>query len=288
MNEANNKAGRVFQALTGAIFILITAITIIPILHVVAVSLSSKGAILSGEVVILPVQATIEAYERVFKDSNFMGSFFYTIVLTFAFTALAMVMTILAAYPLSKKDLKGKAFIMLLFTLTMYFDPGIIPNYLNVKSLGLIDTVWALLLPGALSAYNLIILRSFFSGIDASLYEAAYIDGCSQWKALFKVAIPLAIPAIATLSLFYGVSRWNGISDVLYYINKSELYTVQLKLKQMMDTIAISQQEGVVTQLVAENIKSASIVFSMVPMLIAYPFIQKYFSKGIMLGAVKG
>jgi len=197
-------------------------------------------------------------------------------------------MTILAAYPLSKEGLKGRKLIMTLFVLTMYFDPGTVPNYLNVKSFDLIDTVWALLIPGALSAYNLIIMRSFFIGIDKSLYESAYIDGCSEFKALTKIAIPLAVPAIATLSLFYAVSRWNGISDVLYYINKSSLYTVQMMLKQMIDSVKISLQEGTNTQLIADNIKAASIVISMTPMLIAYPFIQRYFTKGIMLGAVKG
>jgi putative aldouronate transport system permease protein len=197
-------------------------------------------------------------------------------------------MTILAAYPLSKKGLKGAGIIMTLFVLTMYFNPGTIPTYLNVKSFGLIDTVGALLIPGCLSAYNLIIMKSFFMGIDRSLYEAAYIDGCSDWKALFTIAIPLAVPAIATLSLFYAVTRWNDITDVLYYINKSSLNTVQMNLKQMIDSIKISIEEGKNTQLIADNIKSAAIVVSMTPMLIAYPFVQKYFTKGIMLGAVKG
>ena len=125
----------------------------------------------------------------------------------------------------------------------MYFDPGIIPHYLNIKDLKLLDTVWALALPGALSAYNLIILRTFFSGIDNSLYEAAHMDGCSELKTLVKIAMPLAKPSIATLSLFYGVSRWNGVSDVMYYISSSNLLTVQLRLKQFMDSIVISQEE---------------------------------------------
>lgn len=285
-----NKKGQLFQLIVSLFFILFTAIALVPILHIVAISLSSKQAILSGNVTIIPIGFNTEAYSKVLTNINFMSSFMFTILLTLAFTALSMALTILAAYPLSKKGLKGRAIVMGLFVITMYFDPGIIPNYLNIKNLGLIDTVWALLLPGALSAYNLIILRSFFMGIDSSLYEAAYIDGCSEFKALFKISIPLAVPAIATLSLFYAVSRWNGVSDVLYYINNSGLFTVQLKLKQMIDAIAISQQEGsaLTTNLVAENIKSASIVFSMVPMLIAYPFIQKYFTKGIMLGSVKG
>ncbi|NLP47187.1 MAG: carbohydrate ABC transporter permease [Epulopiscium sp.] len=285
----SNKKSQFFQFVLSFIFILLTMISLIPILHIIAISFSSKRPILSGSVTVFPVGFNTEAYTKVLSNSNFIGSFLFTILLTAGFTALSMCLTILAAYPLSKKGLKGKGIIMTLFVITMYFDPGIIPKYLNIKSLGLIDTVWSLLLPGALSAYNLIILKSFFMGIDNSLYEAAYIDGCTEFKALFKIAIPLAIPAIATLSLFYAVSRWNGVSDVLYYISDSNLFTVQLKLKQMIDAIIISQKEGTsVVNLVAENIKSASIVFSMVPMLIAYPFIQKYFTKGIMLGSVKG
>lgn len=285
-----NKKAKLFQFVLSVLFIFFTIISLIPILHIVAISLSSKQSILSGSVTIFPIEFNAEAYAKVLGNINFMSSFLFTILLTAGFTALSMILTILAAYPLSKRGLKGKGFIMTLFVITMYFDPGIIPNYLNIKNLGLIDTIWALVLPGALSAYNLIILRSFFMGIDDSLYEAAYIDGCSEFKALLKISIPLAVPAIATLSLFYAVSRWNGVSDVLYYINDSSLFTVQLKLKQMIDAIAISQQEGsaVASNLIAENIKSASIVFSMIPMLIAYPFIQKYFTKGIMLGSVKG
>jgi len=278
----------IFQFTTSLIFIIIMVVVMIPLIRVLSVSFSSKGAILSGRVLFYPVEFTDDAYMRVFDNLNFIKSFLYSIILMIGSTGLAMLMTILAAYPLSKKGLKGGSIIMTLFVLTMYFDPGIIPNYLNVKSLHLVDTVWALVLPGALSAYNLIILRTFFLGIDKSLFEAAYIDGCSQFRALFSIAIPLAVPAIATLSLFYAVSRWNGISDVLYYVNKSSLYTVQMTLKQMIDSIKISQLEGQTTNLVAENIKAASIIISMTPMMIAYPFIQKYFKKGIMLGAVKG
>lgn len=288
MSEINSKSSKIFQAVLGTIFVFITILTLIPILRVLSVSVSSKNAILTGQVFVYPVQFTLEAYQKVFGNSNFIRSFLYTIFLTGGYTLICMVMTILAAYPLAKKELKGGKLIMTLFVMTMYFNPGIIPTYLNVKDFGLIDTVWALIIPGALSAYNLIIMRSFFLGIDQSLYEAAYIDGCSHWKTLIKIAIPLSVPAIATLSLFYAVGRWNGISDVLYYINSSDLYTVQMRLKQMIDSVAISLEEGKSSNLIADNIKSASIVISMTPMLIAYPFIQKYFTKGIMLGAVKG
>jgi len=288
MSEVKSRESKIFQFIVGLFFIMITILALIPILRIISVSFSSKGAILSGKVFIVPVQLTLDAYSKVFGNVNFMRSFAYTIGITLLYTAVCMIMTILSAYPLSKVALKGRNFIMTLFVLTMYFDPGTIPNYLNVKSFGLIDTIGALIIPGCLSAYNLIIMRSFFSGIDKSLYESAYIDGCSEVKALLKIAMPLSVPSIATLSLFYAVGRWNGFSDVLYYINTSSLFTVQMTLKQMIDSIQISVQEGQTMQIVAENIKAASIVFSMTPMLIAYPFIQKYFTKGIMLGAVKG
>ena len=284
----NSRSNKIFQTVVGILFVLISMIAIVPILRVFSMSISSKGAILSGKVTVFPAEFTLDAYKKAFTNSNFTGSFVYTILLTLGFTALAMFMTTVAAYQLSKKNLKGAGVIMTLFVLTMYLDPGTIPTFLNIKSFGMIDTIWALLIPGCLSAYNLIIMRSFFLSIDQSLYEAAYIDGCSELKALTMIALPLSTPVIATLSLFYAVSRWNGVTDNLYYINTSSLYTVQMQLKQMIDSIKISALEGTTTALVADNIKSASIVISMTPMLIAYPFIQKYFTKGIMLGAVKG
>ncbi|BCJ96766.1 protein LplC [Anaerocolumna cellulosilytica] len=285
-----NKKANLFQLFLNIFFIGIVLITIIPLLNVLSVSLSSKSAIATGEVGIFPVGFNLDAYAKVFSNASFMRSFFYSILLTAGHTLLAMFLTILAAYPLSKKELPGRALLMGLIVVTMYFDPGIIPHYLNIKSLNLLDTVWAIAIPGALSAYNLVILRTFFSGIDNSLYEAAYMDGCSELKSMINIAIPLAKPSIATLSLFYAVNRWNGVSDVMYYINNSNLQTVQLRLKQLMDSIVISQQEIVdaAIQLTPENIKNASIVFSMVPMLIAYPFIQRFFTKGMMVGAVKG
>lgn len=285
-----NKKAIIFEWVLGGIFILLSILCLVPILNIISISLSSKVAIMSGHVGVLPVGFNLEAYAKVLENSGFINSFIFSIFLTVVYTAAAMLMTILAAYPLSKTDLKGKEWIMIFIVLTMYVDPGMIPNYLNVKNLGLINTIGALILPGVLSAYNLIILRTFFSSIDRSLYEAAYIDGCSELRALVRIAIPLAGPAIATLSLFYAVSRWNGLSDVLYYVNDSNLFTVQIKLKQMVDSIVIAQQEGNTNtaNLIAENVKAASIVFSMIPMLIFYPFIQKYFTKGIMLGSVKG
>jgi putative aldouronate transport system permease protein len=288
MSELKSKADRRFQLFWNIFFVVISVVALIPIVRVVSMSLSSKDAILGGKVFLYPVQFTVEAYIRSFHSGSFVSSFIYSVFLMIGSTAVCIVMTVLAAYPLSKKNLKGGAIIMTLFVLTMYLDPGIIPKYLNVKSFNLIDKVWALIIPEALSAYNMIIMCTAFKGLDSSLYEAAKIDGCSEIQTLFKVALPLVYPTLATLALFYAVGRWNRLSDVLYYVNSSKLYTVQMVLKQLIEAVKLTQEEGIQSQLVADNIKSASIVISMTPMVIAYPFIQKYFTKGIMLGAVKG
>lgn len=288
MSGVKSKEEKRFQLFWKIFFIAISIIALIPIIRVVSMSVSSKDAILSGKVFLYPVEFTMEAYQKAIKSGSFTSSFLYSVLLMAVSTAICMLMTILAAYPLSKKNLKGVSVIMTLFVLTMYLDPGIIPKYLNVKDFGLIDTVWALIIPEALSAYNMIIMCQAFRGIDSSLYEAAKIDGCSEIQTLLKIALPLVFPTLATLALFYAVGRWNRLSDVLYYVNSSNLYTVQMVLKQMIESVKISQQEGMTSQLVADNIKSASIVISMAPMVIVYPFIQKYFTSGIMLGAVKG
>lgn len=291
MELRGNKKEKVFQRVMNVLFILMCFICLVPLFHVLAVSFSSKEPIISGQVGLWPVGFTLQAYEMIFENTGFIKSFGFSVLLTLGCTVLSMVVTILAAYPLSREGLKGKGIIMLLLVITMYFDPGMIPNYLNIKNLHLLDTVWALIIPTALNVYNLIILKTFFSSIDKSLYEAARIDGAGELKTLLHVIIPLSGPSIATLSLFYAVSRWNGVSDVILYVNNSDFYTVQFKLKQMLDNIAVPIQElqqAVEFELVAENMKSAAIIFSMVPMAIVYPFIQKYFVSGIMVGSVKG
>lgn len=288
MNELKTKEERRYQLLWSCFFIIVSVIAVIPILRVVSMSFSSKSAILKGSVTLLPVGINLDAYKRVLATGSFIRSFGYSIILMVVAVAINMVMTVLLAYPLSRKSLKGTGIIMAICVITMYLNPGTIPHYFNVRDFGLINTVWALLIPNALSVYNMIIMRTAFRSIDDSLYEAARIDGCSEFRIMYKIAIPLCVPTIATLALFYAVSRWNGIDDQLYYVNKSNLYTVQMTLKQMIESVKVSVEEGGTTELIADNIKSAGITVSMVPMLIVYPFIQRYFTQGIMLGAVKG
>jgi putative aldouronate transport system permease protein len=225
-------------------FVCVCVICLIPILNIIAISLSGKNATLSGKVFLVPIDFSLASYQRILADTGFMYSFYYSTILTLGYTMIAMCLTILCAYPLSRKELPGGRVIVVCIIFTIYFVPGIIPAYLNIRNLMLLDTVWSLVLPGALSAYNMIILRSFFRSIDASLFEAAYIDGASEYRTLLTIAIPLALPSIATLSLFYAVGRWNNINDVLFYTTNPALYTVQLRLKQMMDMIVISQEEG--------------------------------------------
>lgn len=288
MSAVNSRSEKIFQIFWSSFFIVITFVAMVPILRVIAVSFSSKDAITAGKVMIFPKGFNTEAYRKAFRSGSFVNAFGYSILLMFGATAVNLIMTILAAYPLSKKNLIGGNIIMTLFVITMYLNPGIIPEYLNVKSFKLIDTVWALIIPGALSAYNMIIMCNAFRGIDQAIYDAARIDGCSEFRTLISITLPLVYPMIATLGLFYAVGRWNGIGDVLYYINSSKYFTVQMVLKQYVEAVKVSVEEGLMTNLLAENIKAASIVISMLPMLLVYPFVQKFFTKGIMIGAVKG
>ncbi|HZG86281.1 carbohydrate ABC transporter permease [Paenibacillus sp.] len=263
-----------------------------PFLHIIAVSLSSKSAVLSNQVTLFPRELDFTAYKIVFSDSKMLWSMGLTIVLTVSYTAISMVMSICAAYPLTKERLKGRQAFMLLIVFTMFFSGGLIPDYLLVKELGLLDKLLALIVPGMISAFNLIILRTFFSSIPESLEESAYLDGSSHIGTLIRIVLPLSLPVLATLSLFYAVSRWNGYMDALFYITNADLYPIQLKLYQIvmnsMITDLTAQEGATQTEVVAEGLKAASIMFATTPILIVYPWLQRYFVSGIMIGAVKG
>jgi len=201
-----------------------------------------------------------------------------------------MIMTILVAYPLTKKHLVGGNAYMVFVIITMYFSGGIIPDYILIKSLHLLDKPWSLILPGLISPFNMIILKTFFSSIPESLEESAYLDGASYLTILVRIIIPLSLPAIATLSLFYAVSRWNTFQDALMYISSEKYYPVQMKLYQIIFnsmTNEVAQAEGSSTTMVPEGIKAAAVIVATVPILIVYPWLQKYFVTGVTLGAVK-
>ncbi len=286
---AYEKKWSTYQIVMIIVCVLLMASVIAPILNIIATSLSGKHAIAKGVVGLWPVEFTLEGYQMVFSNSNIVYSLFYSLFLTFAHTAYSVFFTVCAAYPLSKPWLKGRTFFLTLITITMYISAGTIPNYLLIKNLGMLNTVWALLIPGMVTPFNLIILRSFFQGISPSLFEAAEMDGCGQWGCMFKIAIPLSMPSVTTVALFYAVSRWNGVTDVMYYVNKTELYTLQYHLKMMLDSVNIDygKEEAAEMLVTPENLKSATIIFAMVPILIVYPFVQRYFTQGMNLGGVK-
>jgi putative aldouronate transport system permease protein len=283
---------RITDALIMLFVGIVLLICLMPFLHIISVSLSSKHAVLSGEVTIFPRGLDFHAYEIVFKDARMLKSMGLTILLTATYTAASMLMSICAAYPLTKERLKGRSVFMLLIIFTMFFSGGLIPEYLLVKQLGMLDSLTSLIIPGMISAFNLIILRSFFSSVPASLEESAYLDGSSHIGTLIRVVLPLSLPAIATLSLFYAVSRWNGFMDALFYITHADLYPIQLKLYQVvmnsMVTDLTAMEGASQTEVMPEGIKAASIMFATTPILIVYPWVQRYFVSGIMIGAVKG
>lgn len=289
MNAIYDKKWSPFQITMALVCFIALALTLSPLLNVLAISLSGKDAIAKGVVGLWPVDFTLQAYDQVFGNGSTVYSMFYSLGLTLLVGGLTTFLTILAAYPLSKLDLKGGRFCMTLITITMYISAGTIPSYLLVKNLGLMNSIWALILPGLISPFQLIILRSFFLGINKSLFEAAYMDGCGEWGCLFRIAVPLSTPSISTIMLFSCVGRWNGITDVLYYIQNPKLYTLQYNLKLLLDSFHIeyTPEEMAEMTMSAENVKSATILFSMIPILVVYPFVQKFFTKGINIGGVK-
>jgi len=285
-------ANRVFDTINFIVLTTCVLVCLAPFLHIVAISLSSTRAITSGEVNLVPVELEWQAYVQVFTDSSMIRSLGFTILLTCLFTVLCMVLTIAAGYPLSKRNLKGRKLVMFIIVVTMFFSGGLIPEYILIRNLNLLDSIWALVLPGLINPFYLIILISFFNNIPESLEESAEIDGSSQYRTLISIVLPLSLPVIATLSLFYAVGRWNGFSDTLMYIQSPELYPLQLKLYQLIQNNMVTelmQMEGTqMHKMMPESLKAASVIFATVPILIVYPWLQRYFVSGVMLGAVKG
>jgi len=283
----------IFDGINTFIIVILVLACLLPFLHILAVSLSDSGPIMSGKVTFYPLELTFEAYTRVFTDVLMLKSLWFTIILTVSFTLLAMIMTTMAAYTLSN-NLKGKKLFMFIIVFTMFFSGGLIPDYLLMKDLKLLDSFWVLVLPGLVSPFNMIIMINFFkSTIPDGLLEAAEIDGCSDFGKLFKVVLPLSAPVLATLSLFYAVGRWNGFRDALFYISDQSLYPLQLKLYQMVmnnmiSEVTLAEGANAAVKLLPESLKAASIMFATVPILLVYPWLQRYFVSGLTLGSVKG
>lgn len=288
-------ASRIFDGIIYIVIIFAVLACLLPFLHVAALSLSSNDAVITQKVTIFPVDFNLEAYSRVLTDSAMLRSLWVTIEITVLFTLIGMFLTICCAYPLTKTRLKGRKVLSLIVLFTMYFSGGIIPEYLLMNKLHLLNTKWSLILPLCFSPYNMIIMKTFFSSnIPDSIEESAKLDGCSDIGILIKMVLPLSLPILATLSLFYAVGRWNAFQDALFYITKQNLYPLQLKLNQLVSASAstdanIGQEAGGSSvQLVPEVLKAACIMFATIPILLVYPWLQKYFVSGVMVGAVKG
>lgn len=286
---------RVYYGLSG-IFLTLTLLAVAyPLIFVVSASFSSGTAVSSGQVVLWPVDFSLEGYKAVFRNKDivmaYRNTIFYTVVGTFINVALVMT----CAYPLSRPKLKGKSIFMFLFTFTMFFSGGMIPTYILVKDLGMINTVWSMLIPGALSVFNVIIARTFIqSSVPNELYEAASIDGCSDARYFFKMVLPLSKAVIAVIALFSLVGHWNSYFDALIYLNNRSLYPLQIILREILIVSQIDanmlldpeKQQQMANA--ADVLKYAFIVVATVPILCVYPFAQKYFVKGVMIGSLKG
>ncbi|MCA0757884.1 carbohydrate ABC transporter permease [Paenibacillus sp. N4] len=284
---------KIFDAVVNTLAALILAAVLYPLIFIVSASFSDPALVLNGEVLLLPKQITLEAYRNVFDNDQIWNGYANTMVYTAIGTSVNLIMTTLAAYPLSRPDLPGRGVFMFIITLTMFISGGLIPSYLLVKSLGMVDTMWALIVPGAVATYNLIVMRTYFqSSIPWEIQEAAHIDGCSNWKLLTYVILPLSKPILAVMVLFYAVGHWNSYFNALIYIRSEELYPLQLVLREVLmvsQSDAVDSNVGLESKvLLAESIKYVVIIISSLPVLVMYPFVQKHFVKGVMIGSLKG
>ena len=281
----------VWDVVINAFVIILSLACLLPLIHILAKSLSTDAYVIANKVTLWPQGFTLEAYSRVFADASIIRSLYVSVFVTVVFTAIGMIITILGAYPLSRRQLKGRGFLTFMFLFTLYFSGGIIPEYMMVNTLGLLDTVWSIILPPAFSAFNFLIMRSaIYSSIPVSLEESARIDGAGHFRVLVNIVLPLSKPIIATLSLFYAVGRWNTYMDALFYIKQNvDIRPLQLKLYYLIVQSSESfQLEATVVQLTNPDVlKSACVIFATAPIIIVYPFVQKYFVNGVMLGAVK-
>ena len=290
MHSVRSTSSKIGDWLFVLLCVIVSAVCLLPMIHLLAKSLSGSDYLIRHEVWLWPKGLNFDAYTNVLTDPKYIRSFGWTVFLTVICTILSLTMTVLCAYPLIFKQLKGRGVINIFITITMFFNAGTIPNYLLMQKLGLLSNPLVLIIPGCLSVYNMIIMRSFFYGIPESLRESAEIDGANFFQILWKIYIPLSTPVLATLALFYAVGRWNGYSDALMYMKDSRFYPLQLLLYNVinnMNSVEVATQEGFATTGMTQSVKSAIVMFSTIPILCVYPWLQKYFIHGVTMGAVK-
>ncbi|MDL2317840.1 carbohydrate ABC transporter permease [Eubacteriales bacterium OttesenSCG-928-A19] len=286
---------RVFYAVVNAILFLFALLVLAPILNVFANSFSSSEAVAAGRVTFWPVDFSLDGYRAVFQDKYILSGYKNTILYTALGTAINLFMTVLCAYPLSRGDLVGRNFLMFIFSFTMIFSGGMIPSYLLVRNLNMIDKIWAMVLPGAISVYNMIICRTFFqTTIARELHEAAQLDGCSDFRFLLSIVLPLSRAVIAVIGLYYAVGHWNSFFNAFLYLNKRDLYPLQIVLRDILvantvDPALVYDTNAATLDLyLVEVLKYALIIVSCLPIWCLYPLVQKHFVQGAMIGAIKG
>lgn len=284
-----------FDLLNYTLLSIGTLLILYPLYFVLVASFSDPNLIYSGEVWLWPKGITYDGYERIFNDHLIWSGYLNSIIYAVVGTSISVTLTLTAAYPLARKDFVGRNLFMWFFMFTMFFSGGLIPTYMLVKNLGMINTIWALVLPGAAGVFNIIIVRTFFqSTIPDEMLEAAFIDGCSNTKFFFSIVIPLSKPIIAVMALFHIVGFWNGFFDALIYMNHESKYPLQLVLRnilvqnQVNSNMMIDIESYAAKLRVTEQIKYGVIIVASLPLLIMYPFLQRHFVKGVLIGSIKG
>jgi putative aldouronate transport system permease protein len=291
----NSSSDKVFNIVNYLLLAIITLLVLYPLYFVLSASVSDPLYVLRGEMWLLPKDMNFDAYKKVFMNEDILNGFWNTIKYTAVGTAINVVMTTMAAFPLSRKDFMGRNLIMGFLVFTMFFSGGLIPSYLLIKELGMLDTFWVMVIPNAVAIWNIIIMRTFFqTTIPIELQESAMIDGCSNIQILIKIVLPLSMPVIAVMVLFYAVGHWNSYFNALIYLQDRELFPLQLILREILiqsqtdEMVKATSESFVKQQLSVEGLKYAVLVVSNIPMMLLYPFLQRYFVKGFMIGAIKG
>lgn len=297
-HQIKGRDDRIINAVACFVCGFVLLLTLYPLVYVLSASFSDPASVTRGELLLLPIKPTLEGYATILDYSPIWVGYRNTIFYTIVGTGVNLLCTIPCAYALSRKDLYGRNVLMFLFTFTMFFSGGLIPTYLMMKKLGMINTIWAMLVPGAVSAYNLIIARTYYANsIPKELGEAAMIDGCSNAKMFLRIMLPMSMPMVAVIMLYYAVGHWNSYFNALIYLSRAELYPLQLYLRNillqdmMLDMLSGDSEamEAMIRRLqLKESMQYGIVVVSSLPILIIYPFLQKYFAKGVMMGAIKG
>lgn len=288
--KAHDFRGRdpLYQTVVYSLLALVLIIVLIPFLYVVFASFATKQEILTRGFFLIPKVWTLNAYAYLMENQNFLTSFKNSVIIAVIGTTISMVLTTLMAYGLSKTWLKGRKVLNFLVLFTMLFSGGIIPLYLLVKGLNLLDSYWSLFLTGAIAPFNLIVIRSSFQNFPSEIEESARIDGCSEFRLLWKMVLPLSMPVLATFTLFYTVDYWNSYFNSILYLTSAEKMPLQVFLRQML--IQPSENMGATVEGLefSPAVRMAAVVFTAIPLLVVYPFLQKYFNQGMLLGSVKG